>query len=107
MYNVSSYFKEETKTPSKTPKSAFLIGTSEATGVSERKVSNIRTEEKELGQLASRKKLRRGDPVRFLHDVDLCAIRNKNHGFYTARKELPTLEKLHNVLKEDISFSGS
>ena len=29
------------------------------------------------------------------------------HEFYTVRKELPTLERLHQVLKEDIGFSGS
>ena len=107
VYNVSSYFKEETKTPSKTPKSGFPIKTSEATGVSERTVSNIRTEKKETGQLASRKKIESRRSSKILDDFDLCAIRNKIHEFYTVRKELPTLEKLHKVLKEDIRFSGS
>ena len=107
VYNVSSYFKEETKTPSKTPKNAFLERTSEATSVSESTVSNIRKEKKETHQLASPKKNKTRTSSKILDDFDLCAIRNKIHEFYTVRKELPTLESLHKVLKEDISFSGS
>ena len=53
VYNVSSYLIEETKTPSKTPNSAFLVRTSETTFVSKSTVSNTRNEKKETNQLAS------------------------------------------------------
>ncbi|KAJ0176698.1 hypothetical protein K1T71_007877 [Dendrolimus kikuchii] len=36
-----------------------------------------------------------------LDEFDLCAIRQKIHSFYVARKELPTLAKLRAALKED------
>jgi hypothetical protein len=40
-------------------------------------------------------------------DFDICAIRNKIHEFYTVRRQLPTIAKLHESLKDDIKFDGS
>ena len=49
VFNVSSYFMEERKNPSKTQEDAFIVKTSKATGLSERTVHKIRKEKKETG----------------------------------------------------------
>lgn len=50
---------------------------------------------------------RKGRPKKvLLDDFDKCVIRNKVREFYAVRKEVPTLRKLHRVLKEDINFCG-
>ncbi|XP_049865311.1 uncharacterized protein LOC126378115 [Pectinophora gossypiella] len=52
-------------------------------------------------------KKRKGRPNKvILDDFDKCVIRNKIREFYAVRKEVPTLRKLHRVLKEDINFCG-
>jgi hypothetical protein len=42
-----------------------------------------------------------------LSDFDRCAIRNKIHEFYTVRRQLPTIAKLYESLKDDIKLDGS
>ncbi|XP_045504987.1 uncharacterized protein LOC123701527 [Colias croceus] len=51
-------------------------------------------------------KKRKGRPKLILDDFDKCVIRNKIREFYAVRKEVPTLRKLHRVLKEDINYCG-
>lgn len=81
------------------------------TGVSEKTVSRI-TKEGKTAASTSKKIVTPGKsrphPKKFnLDDFDLCAIRQKIHQFYTVKKELPTLNKVRAVLKEDINFQGS
>lgn len=40
-------------------------------------------------------------------DFDLGVIRRKIHEFYTMKKEIPTIPKLLNILREEIDFKGS
>ena len=40
-------------------------------------------------------------------DFDKCVIRRKIQEFYTVRKQLPTIDKLLAVLRDDICFKGS
>ncbi|KAL4708819.1 hypothetical protein ACJJTC_011783 [Scirpophaga incertulas] len=42
-----------------------------------------------------------------MDDFDVGVLRRKNHEFYTMKKEIPTIKKLHTVLKEEIEFKGS
>ena len=51
---------------------------------------------------------KRGQSVEWkaVDDFDKCAIRTKVHQFYTVRRQLPTLQKLHDVLVEDINFAA-
>ena len=48
----------------------------------------------------------RGRPKINLDEFDLLSISRKIHQFYQ-KKEFPTLDKLHIVLKNDINFKGS
>ena len=48
----------------------------------------------------------RGRPEINLDEFDLLSISRKIHQFYL-KKEFPTLDKLHIVLKNDINFKGS
>lgn len=80
-------------------------------GVSEKTVSRI-TQEGKTAASTSKKIVTPGKsrphPKKInLDDFDLCAIRQKIHQFYIVKKELPTLNKLRVVLKEDIDFQGS
>jgi hypothetical protein len=52
-------------------------------------------------------KTRNREPLKPVDDFDRCAIRNKIHEFYTVRRQLPTIVKLHESLKDDIKFDGS
>jgi hypothetical protein len=40
-------------------------------------------------------------------DFDRCSIRHIIHEFYTVRRQLPTIAKLYESLKDDIKFDGS
>lgn len=107
VYNVSEYFENEIANPSNTPKTAFIIRTSEATSVSEATVTRIRREKGAKGHLDSpvtRKPYKNRTEI---DDFDMCAIRNKIHEFYTVRRQLPTLKQLHQALKEDMNFPKS
>ena len=57
--------------------------------------------------LLSPPKTRNREPLKPVDDFDRCAIRNKIHEFYTVRRQLPTIAKLHESLKDDIKFDGS
>jgi hypothetical protein len=57
--------------------------------------------------LLSPPKTRNREPLKSVDDFDRCAIRNKIHEFYTVRRQLPTIAKLHESLKDDIKFDGS
>jgi hypothetical protein len=57
--------------------------------------------------LLSPPKTRNREPRKPVDDFDRCAIRNKIHEFYTVRRQLPTIAKLHESLKDDIKFDGS
>ncbi|XP_028040822.1 uncharacterized protein LOC114250923 [Bombyx mandarina] len=81
------------------------------TGVSEKTVSRITQEGKVAASTSKRivtpgKSRLRAKKID-LDGFDLCSIRHKIHQFYTVKKELPTLNKLLAVLKEDIGFEGS
>lgn len=79
--------------------------------MSEKTISRI-TQEGKTASSTSKKIVtpgkRRPRPKKInLDGFDLCAIRHKILQFYTVKKELPTLNKLRAVLKEDIDFEGS
>jgi len=57
--------------------------------------------------LLSPPKTRNCEPLKPVDDFERCATRNKIHEFYTVRRELPTIAKLHESLKDDIKFDGS
>ncbi|KAF9418269.1 hypothetical protein HW555_004888 [Spodoptera exigua] len=77
------------------------------TGVSEKTVSRIIQEGKMAASTSKKIKSRPRRKSVNLDSFDLCAIRQKIHQFYIVKKELPTLNKLLAVLKEDINFDGS
>jgi NADH:ubiquinone oxidoreductase subunit E len=52
-------------------------------------------------------KTRNREPLKPVDNFDRCAIRNKIHEFYTVHRQLPTIAKLHESLKDDIKFNGS
>ena len=47
------------------------------------------------------------DSYKAIDGFDENVIRNKIHEFYTIRQHLPTLRKLHSVLRSDIDYPGS
>jgi nitrogenase molybdenum-iron protein alpha/beta subunit len=51
--------------------------------------------------------MRNREPLKPVDDFDRCAIRNKIHEFYTVRRQLPTIAKLHENVKDYIKFDGS
>ena len=57
--------------------------------------------------LLSPPKTRNREPRKPVDDFDRCAIRDEIHEFYTVRRQLPTIAKLHESLKDDIKFDGS
>ena len=57
--------------------------------------------------LLSPPKTRNREPLKPVDDFDRCAIRNKIHEFYTVRRQLPTIAKLRESLKDDLKFDGS
>ena len=107
VYNVSKYFKQEASVLSITPVNAYIQKTIDATSISERSIRRIRKEKSDTGMLLSPHKMRNLEPLKPVDDFDICAIRNKIHEFYTVRRQLPTIAKLHESLKDDIKFDGS
>ena len=89
VYNVSKYFEQQASVPSTTPVSAYIQKTVDT------------------GVLLSPPKTINREPLNAVDHVDRCAIRNKIHEFYTVRRQLPTIAKLHESLKDDIKFDGS
>lgn len=51
-------------------------------------------------------KKRKGGKKINLDSFDLELIRNKINEFYTVRKEIPTVMKLLQILREEINFNG-
>ena len=107
VYNVSKYFEQQASVPSTMPVNAYIQKTVDTTSISERSIRRIRKEKSDTGVLQSPPKTRNREPLKPVDDFDRCAIRNKIHEFYTVRRQLPTLEKLHKSLKDDIKFDGS
>ncbi|VVC99657.1 unnamed protein product [Leptidea sinapis] len=57
------------------------------------------------GVLSTPGKKRKGGK-KTLNRFDLKLIRNKINEFYTVRKEIPTVIKLLQILREEINFNG-
>lgn len=85
------------------------------TGVSERTVLNIVKEARliEQGLLdpetlkkPPKKRVRTKGKIE-VDEYDLQVIRRKIHEFYTFKKEVPTINKLLQILKEEINFKGT
>ena len=107
VYNVSKYFEEQASDPSTTPVNAYIQKTVDATSISERSIRRIRKEQSDTEVLLSLPKTRNRKPRKPVDDFDRCAIRNKIHELYTVRRQLPTIAKLYESLKDDIKFDGS
>lgn len=84
-------------------------------GVSERTVLNIVKEARliEQGLLdpetlkkSPKKRVRTKGKIE-VDEYDLQVIRRKIHEFYAFKKEVPTINKLLQILKEEINFKGS
>lgn len=84
-------------------------------GVSERTVLNIVKEARLVEQgLLDPETLRKTPKKRVrtkgkieVDEYDLQVIRRKIHEFYAFKKEVPTINKLLQILKEEINFKGS
>ncbi|XP_037876446.1 uncharacterized protein LOC105841410 [Bombyx mori] len=85
--------------------------TAEATGISERTVTAILKEEKELpsssASFTSPMKKRRKRNNKFdLDNMNLEVIRTTVQNFHNVQNQKPTLDNLRSVLKEKIGFDG-
>ena len=80
--------------------------TAEVTGVSRSTFLRVRREKKETGVLLSPTRSKRG-PYKEVDDFDQSVIRDENNKLYTFRKQLPTLRALHQVMTNEVQFSGS
>jgi len=87
--------------------STFVERTLAATGVSRRTLFNIRKELRETGTLTSPTRPSSREAYKPIDSFDETAILNKVQEFYSVLRQLPTLTKLHAVLKADISYPGS
>lgn len=81
-------------------------------GVSERFVGQLVKEQKQADATGSKistpgKKRTRTKGKIEIDDFDLGVIRRKIHEFYTMKKEIPTIPKLLNVLRDEIDFNAS
>ncbi|KAJ2951347.1 hypothetical protein O0L34_g13476 [Tuta absoluta] len=82
--------------------------TADMTGKSESTVRRIADEgSKTEGKFSTPAKHRKGRPKKELDDFDKCAIRQKVHFFYSVKKEVPTLNKILALVKEDIGYNCS
>ncbi|XP_045766308.1 uncharacterized protein LOC123879202 [Maniola jurtina] len=93
------------------PLANVLKRTAEATGVSERTVTRILKEEKELPSPSSKftspmKKRRKRDSKFMLDNMHREVIRTTIQNFHISHKQVPTLAKLQSVLREKIGFDG-
>lgn len=76
-------------------------------GVATTTIRRIIGEGANVGIFSTPGKKRKGGKKKInLDSFDLEVIRNKVKEFYTVRKEIPTVNKLLRVLKEDIDFNG-
>lgn len=93
------------------PLANILERTAQATGVSERTVSRILKEEKELPSSSTKftspmKKRRKRDGKFNLDNMNREIIRTTIQNFHIEHNELPTLAKLQSALREKIGFDG-
>jgi hypothetical protein len=86
---------------------AYIQKTVDATSISERLICRIRKEQSDTGVLLSPPKTRNRELLKPVDDFDRSAIRNKIREFYTVRRQLPTIAKLHESLIDDIKFDRS
>ncbi|CAH2101829.1 unnamed protein product [Euphydryas editha] len=94
-----------------TPLANIRKRTAEATGISERTVTTILKEEKELlfssaGFTSPMKKRRKRNNKFDLDNMNLEIIRTTVQNFHIVEKQIPTLTKLRSVLREKIGFDG-
>jgi len=86
--------------------STFVERTLAATGVSRRTLFNIRKELRETWTLMSPTRPSSRGAYKLVDYFDETAILNNIREFFNVR-QLPTLTKLHAVLKADITYPGS
>ncbi|XP_045784542.1 uncharacterized protein LOC123880459, partial [Maniola jurtina] len=106
VYNVyQKICAEEDKDQSE---SSILKRVQTLTGVSSSTIRRIVGEGRANGGVFSTpgKRRKRGKKKINLDSFDLEVIRNKIKEFYTVKKEIPTLRKLLQTLREDIDFNG-
>ena len=103
IFTLSEYFQVN---PEKTKGFSSLEKAAELGGVSRRTVVNIRKEFRETGTFVSPQRPAKRGQYKPLDDFDLTAIRNKVQEFYTNKKQMPTLRRLHEELKRDIQYPG-
>ena len=108
--NVLRYFQNEYENPSDTSPIAFLQKTADATGVNKRTISRLKRQHS-LQLLSEKSSKAESDdtrqPYKVVDDFDNCVIRRKVREFYILKHQLPTIEKLHSCLAEEINFPGS
>ncbi|XP_046416169.1 uncharacterized protein LOC124177619 [Neodiprion fabricii] len=106
VYEVYCFFKKDAKSDKEA-----LERTSEATKTSVRTVRRIVDEVKKSGLLAvfrtPGKKRSGKKKVTDIDSFDQTVIRRCVHNYHLTNKELPTVEKLREKLKQDIHFTGS
>lgn len=114
--NVYRFMKEEADQKSVTiPLPKARQRTAAATGVSERVVSKINnelknlvtSEENETSFLTPNKNRKPIKPVTFLDDFDKCVLRRLIYNFHIVERRLPTVKLLKEALHEKIDFKGS
>ena len=111
IYHVHQYFKEEKACGGFIiPPSRANARTAKATNVCEKTDEKICSKRgrtsPERGVFLSPKKRRASATVTSLDDFDKCIVRRTALSFYE-RQEVPTLKKIQEELKENISFRSS
>ncbi|KAI5640203.1 hypothetical protein NE865_07460 [Phthorimaea operculella] len=111
--NVKEFFKEEKRSGAPIiPFERVNERVAAATGVSLRTIARI-TNEGRYAEASSSKIVTPGKDRKTRKDkiemdnFDIGVLRRKIHEFYTMRREIPTVNKLLSVLKEEIGFQGS
>lgn len=99
---VFNYFKDKEAYT----KTVCISKTVEATGTSQATICRILKELRETGTLLSPVRRKRG-AYKPMDVFDQDVIRSKVREFYTHGRVLPTLKKLHGVLREEIHYPGS
>lgn len=101
---TSEYFE---KHRDKTRRESFLDRAAQLGNVSRRTVVRYRKEKKETGTLTSPQRPSSRGPYKPVDEFDIAVIRNKVQEFYQVRKQYPTIQKLHEVLRKDIQYPCS
>lgn len=109
--NVYRYFKSKGDSPIVIKNITKSIA--EATGVSQRSVTRIISESKNIDSGASasfstpHKQRPRKSPKSALDSFNEAVVRRTVNDYYIVEKERPTLKKIHEKLKQSIEFKGS